>query len=338
MSDTTRDSRAYLLKGRALTLLFLAGSVYVILGVADKVQQEGWGRSSLADRGVLCTVVIAALLYIASIVVPFVPPWRVVGVYASRLLLRIALTLFTMLIAYTAVLEPKLAAGLALAALLYGLIRVLSWLSRTLPVLWEAVLLNSTFPLGIDLPTHWDEVHGGYPGGMLSVTDEGLRIGWEAGQTYDDTGYVIKSLPNVDLRIEAEIMPLTYGAGWDPGLHFYRDDLISYCLSLGLIPQGYGPEGFNDTSGLAVRTENPEHPVGWTEHLRLPVPANSSAEVSVEIRGQQCRVTCDGQSTEILLACRPNELVVGAWKPAEPNPYASQNGAYVVRRVRVTRI
>ncbi|MBN1461827.1 MAG: hypothetical protein JXA57_20035 [Armatimonadetes bacterium] len=341
MTNAHGESAASILRGWAFYLLVVFGPAYVVLEIAEKGEQQGWGDLGVADWGALCASVAITLLYIASLAAPHVPVLRRLGVAATRLLLRIAATLSAILLVYAAVLEPRLALVLGFAGILYAWVRVLTWLSRTLPVLWHTVLFYCEFTPEANLEVAWDAVHGEDTEGeegMLSLTEEGLRVAWQAGHTYNDTGYVVKLLPDVDIRIEAKINPLEYGAGWDPGLHFYRQGYISYCLSVGCIPEGHGPEGFKDISGVGVRTENPMQPVGWTEHHRHPVAPGSSITVSVEIRGQQCRVRCGDHSTELALACRPEELVVGAWKTNEEHLYASQNGVYVVRRVRIVRI
>ena len=111
-----------------------------------------------------------------------------------------------------------------------------------------------------------------------------------------------------------------------------------YCLSVGLIPEGHGPDGYKDISGLAVRTENPRRAKGWIEHWRQEARPDVLTTVAVELRGKQARVEIDGEVEEYSLVCRPDQLVVGAWKFSQPGAKASATGEHLIRRVRILRI
>jgi hypothetical protein len=270
-----------------------------------------------------------ALLVVAAM-------WVVVSRIKREWLIATALLAIAAMACFLAFRVPLFSWVAASAGVIYFLVRAWKWLGLPVPSLFVRTIIEDSFAAGEPLGAGWDEVHPGAPTQMIGL-DSGLKVYWAAHAPYDETGYLLKKLPEGSgVRVEATVRAGEYGNGWDPGVHFYTHGSIHYCLSVGLIPKGAGPPEFSAINGVSVRTNDPGHP-GWVEHKRVPLPPGNSTEVRVDIDGLTATVRVGDEVVERQLAAVPQELVVGAWKWSEHGGHASYNANHRVLRVRARR-
>lgn len=317
----------------ALVLATVLGALSGLQGPAERLMQSGWKGLGLYDQAILAVAAVAGLLFLAWLVGHWVRP---LSRFMARQSLRLLLIALAVLVLYGAWHVRPVSWILAALAVVYFSARLYTMLGRWQPGVLQRVLLDDVFLAGAQLGAGWDASHPG--AAQMLWTDNGLRVEWQRLAQYSQTGYLVKVLPVVDLRIEAEVEPDVYNPGWDPGIHFYPAGSMVYCLSIGLVPEGHGQQPHGSVSGLSVRTENPGTPSGYIEHGRVAVASGTTAAISVELCGSQARVEIEGHVWDLGLAMRPQELVVGAWKWMQvPGAAAPFSARHRVRRVRVVR-
>jgi len=322
-----------------------SGNAAVSLGVLLaslrelSAQVRGWPENGVKALSLLDWVTLA----IAPLVALLSGVWLLGAVFhrargvLGRELFRLLALLVAILISAAAWRYHLLSWVVAVAGTAYACARLWYWLGRTRPRIFRTDIFTDYFPADAPLGAGWDEVHPGLPTQMVWAKN-GLLLSWKTFSTYRETGYLVKYLPTVDLQVEALIEPRVYERGWDPGLHFYPKNSMIYCLSIGLVPQGHGAEEYRDISGLSVRTDNRAAATGWVEHGRVAVAPNHKALVKVDLRGNTAHILIEGQTFDVPLDCRPDEVVVGAWKFQQPGGQASATAEYFIHHVKLVRL